>query len=538
MSTSSLPYFSVIIAGAGPTGLAMGNLLGMFGIDALILEQNAGLSDCPKAIAMDDEGLRVCQAMGLHHSVIEHLLYDIDAHYISGNYYLARVAPTSKRNGFSLISTFHQPTLETIFCNGLQRFPGVALQFQHTVETFEQTGESVIVTVRAPGNVVKRIECAYLLACDGGKSGIRRALNIPMLGSTYAQKWLVIDTLDDRDPSPIAKFFCNPSRPAVTVPAPDSARRWEFMLLPGEQEAEMLQQERIHSLIRQVGGPSNPHIARSAIYTFHASLAAHFSQGRVFLLGDAAHMLPPFGGQGLNCGLRDAHNLSWKLRLVLQGLAAPALLSTYSIERSAHTAQMIQLSTFLGNIVMSTSKPLAFLRDSIFHTINTIPAVRNHFTEARIKPQPRYKKGLMLADNTRESKAMTGTMLPQPEISTTEGNKTLLDNALGPGFALLCLHDDPQRAFASLKADIWRRLDVRFVAISCRDTLHRVHDFPLKRQKLFVLVRPDRYILGVFQEHQAEMFAARLQRYLAAFPRSSFPHNADHYHTNPDDAEK
>src|SRR2546425_73683 len=121
MSTSSLPYFSVIIAGAGPTGLAMGNLLGMFGIDALILEQNA---------------------------------------------------------------------------------------------------ESVIVTVRAPGNVVKRIECAYLLACDGGKSGIRRALDIPMLGSTYAQKWLVIDTLDDRDPSPIAKFFCNPSRPAVTVPAP------------------------------------------------------------------------------------------------------------------------------------------------------------------------------------------------------------------------------------------------------------------------------------------------------------------------------
>jgi 3-(3-hydroxy-phenyl)propionate hydroxylase len=133
---------------------------------------------------------------------------------------------------------------------------------------------------------------------------------------------------------------------------------------------------------------------------------------------------------------------------------------------------------------------------------------------------------------------MTGIMLPQPEISTTDGNKTLLDNALGPGFALLCLHDDPQRAFASLKAGIWRRLDVRFVAISYRDTIHRVHDFPLKRQKLFVLVRPDRYILGVFQEQQAEMFAARLQNYLAAFPRSSFSHNANHYDTNPDDTEK
>ena len=113
-STSTLPYFSVIIVGAGPTGLAAGNLLGMLGIDTLILERKAGLSDGPKAIAIDDEGLRICQAMGLHHTVMEHALLGIEAHYFSGQRSLARVAPTSKRNGFPLISTFHQPHLPRI----------------------------------------------------------------------------------------------------------------------------------------------------------------------------------------------------------------------------------------------------------------------------------------------------------------------------------------------------------------------------------------------------------------------------------------
>jgi len=509
MNTPTPPYFSIIIVGAGPTGLAIGNLLGMFGIDALILERNPGLSDYPKAIALDDEGLRICQAMGLIHPVIENVLLDIDAHYISGNRYLARVAPTSKKNGYPLISTFHQPEFEATLLHGLKRFPCINVQFQYTVESFERSDTGVVLSARTPEGMLKTFECAYLLACDGGKSTIRRQLGIPMQGSTFSQKWLVIDTINDDDPSAVATFFCNPNRPAVTVPAPHSARRWEFMLLPGEREEELLRDEKIRTLIQQAGGTRNPHISRRGIYTFHAALAQDFSKGRVFLLGDAAHLMPPFGGQAMNCGLRDAHNLSWKLQMVLQGLAGPALLATYSQECHEHAARMIWLSKFLGKIVMPTSKPAALLRDSVFFTLNNIPAIREYLTEGRLKPQPRYRKGFMHFDGTRESKAMVGMMLPQPEVKTAQGTKTLLDNILGTGFALLRLHGHPEEAFSSLKASTWQRLGVRFVSIE-----NEIDIFPFNNRDLFILVRPDRYIYAVFKEEHADAFTNAFQQHL------------------------
>jgi 3-(3-hydroxy-phenyl)propionate hydroxylase len=510
MSTSSYPYFSIIIVGAGPTSLTLGNLLGIFGIDVLILERKAGLSDLPRAISIDDEGLRICQAMGLSHAVIEDVLLDIDAYYISGKRYLTKVSPTSKRNGYPLISTFHQPEFEATLHHGLKRFPCISIQFQHTVETFEQSDTDVVLSVRTPEGILKTFTCAYLLACDGAKSSIRRQLGIPMRGSTFSQKWLVIDTINDTDPSTTAVFFCNPNRPAVTVPAPHDSRRWEFMLLSGERKEELLCDEKIRALIQQVGGSRNPQIIRKYIYTFHAAIAQTFSKGRVFLLGDAAHLMPPFGGQGMNCGLRDAHNLSWKLQMVLQGLASPALLDTFNQECHEHVAELIWLSKFLGTIVMPTSKVLAVLRDSIFLTLNAIPTIREYLTEARMKPQPRYKKGFMHFDSSRESKAFTGMMLPQPEVKTSQGKTTLLDNILGPGFALLRLHHNPEEAFASLNADIWQRLGVRFVSIE-----NELDGFALNQRDLFILVRPDRFIYGVFREEHANAFASALQKELS-----------------------
>ena len=387
------------------------------------------------------------------------------------------------------------------------------MQFQHTVETLEQTEESVIISVRTSEGALKRFECACLLACDGGKSAIRHALNIPLRGSTFSEKWLVIDTVHDPDPTPVVKFFCNPERPAVTVPAPHDARRWEFMLLPGESEEDLTQPERICSLVRQHGGPSDPQIQRAAIYTFYAALAPTFSRGRVFLLGDSAHLMPPFGGQGMNCGLRDAHNLSWKLALVLQGNASPALLDTYTLERRAHTGELIRLSTFLGNVVMPTSKARARLRDGAFRGIQTLPIVREYLTEARIKPPPHYRQGFFHFNSTKESRKLSGLMLPQPEITTSTGRHVLLDEILGPGFALLRLHNAPEAAFANLRSPLWKRLGVRFVAIQERSLNTQL--FPSLSPDLFVLVRPDRYIYGVFREGQEEEFVARLEESLS-----------------------
>ena len=335
------------------------------------------------------------------HAVIENVLLDVDAHYISGKHYISKVAPTSKRNGYPLISTFHQPEFEAALLHGLKRFSCVSIQFQHNVETFQQSDTEVVLSVRTSEGILKTYSCAYLLACDGAKSIIRRQLGIAMSGSTFSQKWLVIDSINDTDPSEVILFFCNPNRPAVSVPAPHATRRWEFMLLPGEKEDELLHDEQIHSLIQQVGGSRNAQITRRQVYTFHAALAQTFSKGRVFLLGDAAHLLPPFGGQGMNCGLRDAHNLSWKLQMVLQGVARPALLETYNQECHKHVAELIGFSKFLGSIIMPTSKALSYLRDSIFFTLNLIPAIRDFLSEGRIKPPPRYKKGFLIFDDLK-----------------------------------------------------------------------------------------------------------------------------------------
>jgi 3-(3-hydroxy-phenyl)propionate hydroxylase len=538
-------FVSVLIVGGGPTGLAAANLLGQEGIETLILERNTHLSNSPKALSLDDEGLRICQAMGLSNSISMLLLSDISPQYEAAGRLLLTVAPGGKRNGYPLISTFNQPEFEAALLHGLERFSCVDVRFQSTVETLTQTKDSVIACVRTPGGACQKIGCSYLLACDGGSSTIRRLLGIAMKGMTYPQKWLVVDCIDDETLPTIAKCFCNPSRPAVTVPSPRSGRRWEFMLLPGEDEKEMLREGTIAALIQQGGGSPCSQVIRQAVYSFHSKLAQSFSRGRVFLLGDAAHMMPPFGGQGLNSGLRDAHNLTWKLTLVLRGLASPRLLDTYHQERHLHAAQMISFSSLLAGLIMSRKRPVAFCRNLLFQALNSIPAVRQFLSEARIKPQPRYKHGFFLSADSQEGRAITGLLLPQPEVITTQGQSMLLDEVLGSGFALLRLHHNPREAFGALTAlqtDFWCALGARFVCVQVdgngqtprgaggrpsylralrNEPSHVVvrsngHAFERLSQDQFIVVRPDRFILGVFTEQKADRFVSALQKRLQA----------------------
>jgi len=538
----------VVVVGAGPTGLAAGNLLGEAGLATLIIERNIGLSNIPKAIALDDEGLRICQAMDLSTAMSTCLVSDISIHCVSGGRLLAKMVPMSKRNGNPLISTFYQPEFEAVLLDGLRRFSCVNVRFQHTVETLEQSADCVVVSIRTPTGTLQKVRCTYLLACDGGRSIIRHSLNVPLQGMTFAQKWLVIDSISQEDPSAVLKIFCNPQRPAVCIPAPHNGRRWEFMLLPGETEEEMLEPATISALLQQADAFPQTHIIRQAVYTFHAAQAKTFSQGRVFLLGDAAHMMPPFGGQGLNSGLRDAHNLVWKVAMVLQDRATPQLLATYHKERSRHAAQMVAFASFLGTIFMSTARPLAFCRNLIIRMLYALPSIREYLMEMRMKPQAKYKAGFFLFKE--QDTRMVGSLLPQPEVITLQGQRVLLDEVLGTGFALLRRHSNPEEAFATLKTDFWEHLGARFVCIQTDDVQrsrkwigtkknsrqhdshneqsesHRpqslpivvVHsmdkDFLRMSQDHFIVVRPDRFILGIFNEEKADLFVSAFQRLL------------------------
>jgi 3-(3-hydroxy-phenyl)propionate hydroxylase len=448
--------------------------------------------------------------MGLLKEVTAHLLSNLEVYYFSGERLLSKVAPTKWHNGFPLISTFHQPTFEAILHNGLKRFPALTLQSGVSLEAFSQEAEGVLVSVREADGTTRQVQCSYLLACDGARSTVRHALGLPMQGATYAQKWLVIDSEDDPDPSTTVRFFCNPTRPAVTVPSPGQRRRWEFMLLPGEDEKRLAEPATMRALIFQAGGTARPHITRSAIYTFHAAYARTFQVGRVFLLGDAAHLLPPFGGQGMNCGLRDAHNLAWKLRLVHQGLASPALLATYTQERLAHALQLISFSRLLGSIIMPTSRPVARLRDTTFSLLNSLPATRNYLSQAEIKPAPRYRHGFLLRDGHQAHRSLAGRMLPQPSIHSQEDQPHLLDDLLGPGFALLRLNSAEPEPFAEINGHpIWQRMGTRLLA-----TGGEVRAALATHEDLFVLVRPDRYIYGAFRSTEADHFARAWEKSL------------------------
>lgn len=502
------PFSTAIIVGAGPTGLALANLLGLYGLDALLIERNPTLSTIPKAISLDDEGLRIVQAMGLAEAVQADLLTNLAARYTSGQRVLARVAPTSQRHGYSLISTFHQPHFEATLQAGLARYPAISLHFGHTLESFTQSETGVLVDIRTPDGELQQVACAYLLACDGAKSTVRTKLQVSMRGTTYAQPWLVIDTLEDPATATSLRFFCDPARPAVSVPAPGGRRRWEFMLLPGERAEDLSQPERMRALIRQADGPAFPRIARSAIYVFSAALAQSFQQGRVFLLGDAAHLMPPFGGQGLNCGLRDAHNLAWKLWLTLQNLAGPALLASYTQERQAHARQMIQLSRLLGGLIMPTQRPVALARDALFCLINALPPVRDFLSEARIKPAPRYAQGFLQPKQDTLKRSLVGLLLPQPEIVTPAGPRVLLDALLGYGFVLLC----PPSACTPIKSmlaemPIWQHVQTCLLAVGSE----LAGAFP---DDACVLVRPDRFIYGTFRQEQATSFARAFAQHL------------------------
>jgi len=523
-------FVSILVVGAGPTGLTVANLLGQYSIETLLVERNLGLSDFPRAISIDDEGLRICQALGLREEVLADVLLDLGAQYLSRGRLLVHVTPSSRRNGYPLISTFDQPSLEATLLAGLQRFPCVETCFGHTLEAFAQTEQGVLASVRTTSGQLRQIACTYLLACDGGKSSVRRALGIPMHGTTFAQRWLVADGLcEDDTPSNCITFFCDPTRPAVSVPAPGQHKRWEFMLFPGEREDQFLALAKLHQLIRQIGSSREPRIIRQAVYTFHAAYAASFAHGRIFLLGDAAHLLPPFGGQGMNCGLRDAHNLAWKLALVLRDQARPSILKTYQQERAPHASRMIRFSSFLGSMIMPTSRPLAFLRDIALRVLMTLPPVASSLSEARIKPEPSYKHGLLLSDGSRLSRTLTGQLLPQPIVLVRGDEPVLLDELLGCDFALLRLHPDPSEAFKPLQASLWQKLKPRCICImpamghtqdasqniiSVLDSQQQMARFLRGRYDLFILVRPDRYVLGAFHIAKEQAFVARLRECL------------------------
>lgn len=483
---------AVLIVGAGPTGLTLANLLGSEGVATVLVERNPGCVPEPRAVALDGESLRTLQAVGLADEVLENIRQGFVADYINGeNVRLFATDLSARPYGFCLQNTFDQPTLERQLLAGLSRFPCVTVSHNTELVSFEQDSNGVSAVLRDHTGNDHALRAQFMVACDGGRSSVRQALGIAMAGERLPQNWLVIDTVDTYlGDEPACRFYCDPRRPAMTIIRPGAERRWEWMLVGDERSEDMLDDGRIRELLAEHTDPDQVEVYRKCVYSFSAVVAERFSDGRVFLAGDAAHMTPPFAGQGLNAGIRDVRNLSWKLALVVKGLLPISLLSSYDLERREAARDMVDLAVGLGDQIQPTDPAIAAERDMMFAQLNRDPAAAAAFGAAAIAPlgDVRLPRGWFVNGGTG------GRMLPQPLVPR-DGGEVLLDQLLGQGFCVLLPPgaDLPPQLQAH---PLWQALKPAPHALEIGENADSLAEFIGTGAPGITLVRPDRFVLA------------------------------------------
>lgn len=288
---------SVVICGAGPVGLVLAHLLALDGVDTVVIEKLASTMTEPRAIALDGESLRTLQKVGLLEGFRDELLEGVVADYVNGE---GKVLFTAGRSafrpyGYEMTSSFDQPALDRYLAQQLQeRDSSVQLLFSHTLVEFSQSEAGVAVSCLDRDGEPLSIEADFLVGCDGGRSTVRSQLGIAMSGESNPQPWLVIDTVDPSLGDEMqCRFFCDPARPGMTIRKRRGERRWEWMLMPGEDREALLRDDTIASLIAPYTDVDRVQVYRKKIYDFHALIAERWQEGRIFIAGDAAHMTPP-----------------------------------------------------------------------------------------------------------------------------------------------------------------------------------------------------------------------------------------------------
>ncbi len=514
---------SVVIIGAGPVGLTTACLLATYGVEFVVLDRADGPLDLPRAIVLDDEGARTLQAFGLDKTYVARTMPGLGArYYLETGECFAETGTGVETYGFAKRSYFFQPELEEALRKRLAELAPGTLRYNAEVTGIDDLADGARVKVQTASGT-REIAADWVLACDGGSSPTRERLGIAMDGNTYGQDWIVVDTANDPDTEPVSRFYCSANRAHVSIPAPHRGRRYEFMMLPGEVREQVLQEAFLANLIAPFRKLQAADVIRKTVYTFHARIADRFRVGRVFLLGDAAHLTPPFAGQGMNAGLRDAHNLAWKIASVARAGADPSLLDSYEAERRAPAWEMIQLAVAMGKIIMPMTPGDSAFRELLLNALDPFPKVRDYLIQMRFKPRPRYGAGAFLdLDAPQFDADLTGQMIPQPRVRTDLGDQPL-DDVTGPGFTLIAQDAAGNQALSALGALGWDSFAGLRLSCLTLDTsdgalapalrpIDRMTARPFRTHRdQIMLVRPDRYTAATFAPDRLQQ---SLQRYL------------------------
>ncbi|MFJ8629276.1 bifunctional 3-(3-hydroxy-phenyl)propionate/3-hydroxycinnamic acid hydroxylase [Streptomyces sp. NPDC093568] len=431
------PY-DVAVIGYGPTGVTAANLLGAAGLRVVVLERDAEIYSRARAISTDEEVIRIWQRVGLADRLKQDMLADRPLDFVDarGRAFLS-AHPTPRGHGHPPQMFLYQPALEQVLRDGVDRYPNVEVWLRHECLRLSQSPDGVELTVVGTADdSVRRLRARYVIAADGGSSLTRAQLNVGYEGRTYEDRWVVVDTrmLKPWPDHDRLRFRCDPARPAVDCPTPLGHHRWEFPVLPGDDETYLTTDEAIHAMVSRYGiGRDQIEILRATVYSHHVRFAARFRTGRVFLAGDAAHAMPPWIGQGMAAGVRDVANLCWKLDAVLRGELPESVLDSYEAERKPHVKEVTRRAVFVGRIITERRRSVTRLRDSLLPLLTRIPGFGGRLQDSHWIPVAHYADGLQARPRTRAS----GRQIPQPWVTGQDGTRIRLDDALGGRWLLL-----------------------------------------------------------------------------------------------------
>ncbi len=496
----------VAIVGCGPTGVVLAALLGQAGHRVWIGDRLRDVHDIPRAIALDHEVLRVFQQVGVIDAVMPYVEPFTNSEYFGVDGQIIRrmtmLAPPHPQ-GYTPSVVFSQPPVERALRARVAALPGVTMALGVEVTGIAQDASARVShdtahAVRLDLTDGSKVRARYAVGCDGGSSAVRTALGIDLDDLDFDEPWLVVDVLvNERG---LAKLpatsvqYCEPDRPCTLVIGPKNHRRWEISLKPGEDPKHAETPARTWQLLARWITPDDGTLWRQSSYRFHALVASRWRSGRVFLAGDAAHMQPPFLGQGMCQGVRDAANLAWKLDHVLMGgvtgEAITRLLDTYGDERKAHVRELTSRIKAVGAVICERDVAQARARDAKL-LADCGGVVRD---TPRQDILPALETGLL------HPSPGAGTLFPQPRL---EPDGALMDLRVGHAPRLVVVDGGRPRDMPA---------GVTLVDLTAtRECDGVVAAWMQRHGARAALVRPDHYVFGSATD------AAGLQRVIDAW---------------------
>jgi 3-(3-hydroxy-phenyl)propionate hydroxylase len=490
--TSSETY-DVAVIGYGPTGATAANLLGQLGLRVVVIERDSDIYDRARAVSTDEEVMRIWQSVGLADRLQQDMLPDrpltfVDRH---GTPFIdLKVSPRGA--GHPPQQFLYQPAVEQVLRDGVERFATVDVLLQHEcLRLHPETDRVELMVADLRTDTLKRLQARYVVAADGGSSPTRGQLGIGYTGRTYSERWVVIDTkvLNEWEGHDRLRFHCNPDRPTVDCPTPLGHHRWEYPVRTGEIEQELLRHATIWEVLNDQGiTNANVEILRAVIYSHHVRVADRWRVGRVFLAGDAAHAMPPYIGQGMSAGVRDAANLCWKLAAVVRGESPESLLDTYQAERKPHVTEVTRRACRTGRLITERRRAVAVVRNHLMRNVLRVPAVSDVVDHFAWIPAARYRRGFLSSVHHRA----VGWQVPQPWVTDAEGARVRFDEVLGRRWAIVHIGSAPPGIHT------WAQLGVPAIPI----TEPTLVGWLRRKKAAAAVLRPDGFIYAAAKSGQ------------------------------------